>query len=95
MKADACDYGAGVAMARKGPKPGAAADEEAEEDTETAPDQALEAMTPGVVTPHENGRFEHLENGDSTTGNTGSVAHVLDNIEALYAWRPEVDIFRA
>ena len=91
MKADACDYGDGVTMAREGSKRGAAADKEAEDGAEAA----LGAMTPGVVTPHENGRFDHLANGDSTTGKAGSLAHVLAIVEAVCAWRPEVDIFQA
>ena len=94
MKADACDYGDGV-MAREGSKRGAAADKEAEDGAETAPDQALAAMTPGVVTPHENGHFDHMANGHSSTGKAGSLAHVLAIVEAVCAWRPEVNIFRA
>lgn len=95
MKADACDYWDGVTMAREGSKRGAAADKEAEDGAEAAPDQALGAMTPGVVTPHENGRFDHMANGDSSTGKAGSLAHVLAIVEAVCAWRPEVDTFQA
>ena len=85
MKADACDYGDGVTTARKGSKPGAATDEGAKEDAEAAPCQALGAMTPCVDTPHENGRFDHMANGDSTTGKAGSLVHVLNIVEAVCA----------
>ncbi len=68
MKADVCDYGEGLPMAREGSKRGNAADEEAEDGSKAAPGQALGAMTPGAVTPQENGCVDHMANGDNSTG---------------------------
>ena len=71
MKADACDYGDGTALARKGSKRPPAAAEETEDAEEGLPGHALgnESLmdaTPAAVNGH--GRFEHLGNGDSTAG---------------------------
>ncbi len=76
MKADACDYGDGTALARKGSKRAAAAAEEAEDADEGTPRHALGNGTPMDTTPavaNGHGRFEHLGNGDSTAGETSFI----------------------
>ena len=71
MKADACDYGDGTALARKGSRRAAAAAEEADDADEGTPGYVLGNGTPSEATPvvaNEQWRFEHLGNGDSAAG---------------------------
>lgn len=73
MKADACDYGDGAALARKCSKRAAAAAEEAEDADEGTPGHALGNGTPTEATPvvaNGHGQFDHLGNGDSAAGTT-------------------------
>lgn len=87
MKADACDYGDGMATVRKSSKRSAAAAEEAEAaDVGTPgrmPGQAMENRTPldaTIANGHD--RFEHIGNEDSGGGTV-----ILVLISSAITWQ--------
>ena len=77
MKEDAYGYGDGTPIARKGSKRAAADARDAEDADEDTPRDVLGSGTPMEATPaapNGHGRFEHLENGDSTAGTAAFTA---------------------